>query len=162
MNVKNITLFVYISILSFLCVYIYSRRTDKRYDIPPLRSQCLLEYICINLPYRRNKFDTMSRTFRSKGLHIQAFDGVDGKNLNIDLYTKNTLSPDYKEYIQSNPTQRGHLGATFSHLGILQLIMDQQKSRTVVLEDDCETDNDFQNRLNIALEYMDLIDPTGS
>lgn len=160
MYAAGVAMLLYIAAVTSLCVYIYRTRTIRLYDIPPLNTQIPIDYICVNLPHRRNKLEAIRNVFQTYGVEIQAFDAVDGRNLNMDLYNTSTLTASYSKRIKSNPEQKGHLGAAFSHLGVLQLIIDHQKNRTLVVEDDCVLGNDFITRLQEALVRMDLTDPT--
>ena len=114
-------------------------------------------YLCINLPTRRHKYARMKRDLAAQNIDVAVFDGTNGRELNVALYGLDLLTSSYKKHLQENPKQMGHLGATFSHVGVLQKISDERWGRTVVFEDDCVVHEHFDRDLQHCLEKLDAL-----
>lgn len=147
--------------LTIIGVMLYRKQDQlpKTYDILPVPKKEHLEFKCINLPFRRKKFERMHTMLQKQGIKLDVFDAIDGKHLLVQRYQDKFLTKKYKKHFETSPKQLGHLGATFSHLGILQLIIDDQLGRTVVFEDDCIVKNGFNQDLRDCIQRMDLVNP---
>lgn len=114
-----------------------------------------LRYLCINLQHRRYKYEKLRRAVPD----LELFSAVNGRDLDVHLYKRTKLlTTSYTKHLENNPKQMGHLGATFSHVGVLQLICDEP-SRTVVLEDDSILPENFKTKVQECVYKMDLVDP---
>lgn len=146
-------------IISFISVLLYTKiKLETKHIVYPNRKR-YIEYYCINLPFRRGKYEHMKKMLLKESIQLNFFNGINGKELSVESYHSDFLTPTYKLYLQTNPKQKGHLGATFSHLSMLQLIVDERLGQTVVFEDDCVIHKGFSNELFDCLERMELVDP---
>ena len=143
-----------------LGVYFARRpRGKKYYPVDRALRPGIVEYRCISLPYRRNKFERMEKMFAKQGLTLKLFNAINGKDLHIERYHERFLTKSYRNHFSKKPNHKGHLGATFSHLGMLQLICDEDLGVTAVFEDDCTICKDFESELLDCIQKVDLIDP---
>ena len=159
-----IFLFLIVSAIFLLFLVSTGKKIATRYQFPnsEMGEQLLLpdvEFRCINLSFRPKKFCRMQEMLRKQNIRIERFDAVDGKKLNLGHMCDELLKSEYKKELLANTKHKGHLGATFSHIGLLQVIVDTDLGRTVVFEDDCVVHSNFKRELNKCLEKMDLLDP---
>jgi GR25 family glycosyltransferase involved in LPS biosynthesis len=118
-----------------------------------------LETYCITLPYRQNKLKRVQDVFSKQGIDVKEYSAVVGKDLYFERFNSDILTSRYKKHFMNTEKQRGHLGASFSHTGMWQLISDNNLGRTLILEDDVLIEDDFQEQLKERLESMNKIDP---
>jgi GR25 family glycosyltransferase involved in LPS biosynthesis len=118
-----------------------------------------LQYRCISLPFRRHKFERMKKMLNKEDIDLKVFDGISGRELHVERYHSDFITSGYKKHLQNNPKQKGHLGATFSHVGVLQLISDDKLGRTVVFEDDCIIKDGFRKELLDCIQRIDVVEP---
>lgn len=135
---------------------------EKRYDIVPAGTNQSdeIRYICISLPNRRKKFENLKSQLEKCNItNLDVFDAINGKELNLDLLGPDVITSRYKEHFRRNTKHRGHLGAAFSHVAVLRLMIEQGWKRTVVFEDDVVVNSDFQVELFDSLQRLDIQDP---
>lgn len=118
-----------------------------------------IEYYCISLPYRQYKLKRVQAMCAQQGIHVKGFTGAVGKDINFERLPTTLLTPTYKKHLIATKNQRGHLGCTFSHVGMLQHISDNKLNRTVIFEDDVIIEGNFHSELQDVLVKMDLVDP---
>lgn len=101
----------------------------------------------------------MKTMFNAENIKLEIFDGIVGKDLHVDRYHSGFLTSNYRRHFEHNPKQKGHLGATFSHLSVLQSIIDDQLGRTVVVEDDCVLAKGFHEQVQDRIRQVEMVDP---
>ena len=111
----------------------------------PKTEKGVLQVIAIGLMHRKSShFDPMAQQLLREGIHVQFFQGVNGKTVDINRIQ---MSARYRRFFDmriadhngSVRDYRGHLGCTLSHLAVLKSIT---SPLTVVLEDDvCPSEN---------------------
>ena len=124
---------------------------------PQLPTEML--FYCINLSFRPEKFARVQNMFSKQGLELRLFEAIHGQNLRLDLFDDRFLNKWYKQFLQKNKNQRGHLGCTFSHLGLLQLIVDCDLGQTCIVEDDILIESNFKSQLEDVVQRMNNVDP---
>jgi GR25 family glycosyltransferase involved in LPS biosynthesis len=92
--------------------------------------------------------------------HIERFDAVNGKNLDIRIVGKELLSPSGRSDILSGKQKRfgvsltyGALGCALSHYLILKECSQAEKPY-LIFEDDIVLNMDFSNQLSILIEHI--------
>jgi GR25 family glycosyltransferase involved in LPS biosynthesis len=86
--------------------------------------------------------------FASKSMfNVHRYIATVGKQLELSTTLANSK---LLKYIENNETQKGHLGALCSHLGVLQGIT--KSDPFIVVEDDITLSSDFHDRLKYVLE----------
>jgi GR25 family glycosyltransferase involved in LPS biosynthesis len=131
---------------------------EKKYIIQP-RTTSNIDYFCISLNYRQKKYETVRNTLARQNIDVVKFAGIEGKKLPFETFDRGMMTPSYKNHFLKTPKQKGHLGATFSHAGVWQDIIDNKRERTVIFEDDVLVDPDFSEQLQDRLQRMDLVNP---
>lgn len=130
------------------------QRNFEKYPYDIKRSGDIV-YFCINLSHREDKFDRMKLEFQTKnnGEFLNFFQAIDHKMIDLILNNE-VLHPSYKLFLTQNPKQMGHLGASFSHLSVLQKIIDFDSGITVILEDDVFLVEDFGSHVSNMVKKL--------
>jgi GR25 family glycosyltransferase involved in LPS biosynthesis len=144
--------FVVVLILC-LCVYYY-----LFYNTYNNENNNELYFVCVSLPYRVDKYKRVQKCLAKQNIAVDLFYGTNGLELPFELFPPKMISKQYKNHFLKTPNQRGHMGASFAHLGVLRNIIDNNRGRTVVFEDDVIVENDFHQQLHLSLAEMDKID----
>lgn len=114
-----------------------------------------IEYMnvfCINLEYREYDFVRVKSMFASQSMYnVKKYTATVGKQLELNPTLANSK---LLKYVESNESQKGHLGALCSHLGVLQSITKPEPF--IVVEDDIILVSNFHSKLKDVLEKLPM------
>lgn len=159
---------VLVGIVVTLGIFMARRRRKQDANLPEgktvsdvvLSNSENIQASCISLPYRREKFERVRAMMAKQNIQVQHFLGVIGRHLKPKDYGNPILSPMFRNHLIKTQKHLGHLGATFSHLGVWRDISDARtKDAWLVLEDDVIVDPDFRTQLADRLARVAQVDP---
>lgn len=171
-----VLMFIYL-IAAFVWVLLHEQASgEQQKQLPTLtnKSCSAFQTHIISLPKRHETHLKRLMNLLPESFHAQPFSAIDGRTLdwkpNGTLYKQMTKR--YWDFFERNRKEReanktdqdyrGHLGATLSHLSVIQQFsIDSQKlpphEALLILEDDVEPAKDFQSDLT---RILSLLPPT--
>lgn len=149
-----------ITTLALIAFYLYSH--DEQQAINRARlvlPQRPWNIECISLPYRDNQFQHVRKQALKQNLDIHKFPAVQGKLLDLDQFSDQQLHPKLRKWLIKRPDHMGHWGATLSHLGVYQKMVQDQQGLTMILEDDVTLCPNFATEVQHHLDKVEQLDP---
>lgn len=118
-----------------------------------------INYMCISLPFRQNKFKHLETFFKKKNQPLHLLSAINGKEIFQERFNNEVLSQGYQQHFINHPDQKGHLGAACSHIAAWQKVIDNNYGLTCILEDDVILDNNFLELMEDRIDRMMKVDP---
>lgn len=105
----------------------------------------------INLERRSDRLEEFRAKADKIGFRFEVFNAFDGKKIDEDFVyngKKINITPNQYYFGGFDNYAKSQLGCLLSHLGVLKLAKERGYKKFLVLEDDCDFTDDFEQKFN--------------
>ncbi len=119
--------------------------------------QSNIQFFCINLHFRKTKFEKLRKNFLSENIILNRVEETDGGTLQMNDF-KNLLTYNYYTHLYNNKQYLGHLGCSMSHIYLWRyLVVNTTIRYGIILEDDIHISPGFMKKVYMVLEQVTTI-----
>jgi GR25 family glycosyltransferase involved in LPS biosynthesis len=151
-DINTIKINMYVALILLICVtlmvsLVMMLRTSS------MPQPAVEHSLVLTLKHRDKDYRRLQNQAYQQGLPVEPFYGVYGKELRLEEIPRSEVAEPMRSHVQAL-SQRGHLGASESHLSIFREVADQHWGPTVVFEDDVYLDRHFHVKLHNLLQAL--------
>ena len=114
---------------------------------------CKIYIINLRKHYKR-KNEMLLQLSEIKNIDYEFVEGVEGSKLNKDFFNNNniTIDPYFRNPYSDNAITMGEIGCSLSHLKVWKMAYKSDVSYSIILEDDCLIESNFEKIINSLIK----------